>query len=175
MSALASALRAAFGLVTGGAGLQRLLVALLLGAALGAWGGWKLQGWRHAEQGRERAQAQAKAERKARADELVKINNAERIADEQHRREQETLGRAVAAERAQRGLRQQIAALNARDVPESPELAALAGEARAARDSLGECAERYRTVDKRAQALGDQVSGLQDFARDVCRAGEGGR
>jgi hypothetical protein len=181
MSALASALaalRAVWGLFSGGSGLRRLLVAalvgLLLGAALGAWGAWKLQGLRHAEQARERAEAQARAERQARADEMVKINNAERIAHEDHRRTQRTLGRALAAERAAAGLREQIAELNARELPTNPELAAAAGEARTARDLLGRCAEAYRRVDGRAQALGDQVTGLQDFARDVCGAGQGG-
>jgi uncharacterized protein HemX len=178
VAAALGALRAALGLLSGGAGLQRLLAAgavgLLIGAALGGWGAWKLQGWRQAQQAQERAEQQARAERAARADELVRINNAERIAHEDHRRSQRTLDRARAAERAAAGLREQIAQLNARELPAHPELAAAALEARTARDLLGRCAEAYRRVDGRAQALGDQVTGLQDFAREVCRAGQGG-
>lgn len=157
-----------------GSGLAGVVATLLLGAALGAWGGWKVQGWRHAEQARQIAEQAAKAQKEARADEMVRVRNTERISDEQHRREKRTAARLADSERAGAGLRDEIQRLNARPVPESPELAAIAGEARTARDLLGRCAEAYRRVDGRAQALGDQVSGLQDFVATSCRAGLGG-
>lgn len=161
------------GLFTGG-GLTGLVATLLLGAAMGAWGGWKVQGWRHAEQARQIAEQAAKAIKEARADEMVRVRNTERITDEQERRAARTAARLAASERAAASLRDEIQRLNARPVPEGAELAAIAGEARTARDLLGRCAEAYRRVDGRAQALGDQVSGLQDFVATTCRAGQGG-
>ena len=160
-------------LFTGG-GLTGLAATLLLGAALGAWGGWTVQGWRHAELDRQQAEQTAKAIKEARADEMVRVRNAERIDHDQDQRAKRTAGRLAAAERAAAGLRDEVRRLNARPVPEGAELAALVGEAGTARDLLGECAEAYRRVDGRAQALGDQVSGLQDFVVTACKAGQGG-
>lgn len=154
-----------------GGGITGLAASLLLGAALGGWGAWKVQNWRHSEQARQRAEQTLKALTEARADETVRIKNLERITDEQANRQKTALARAAAAERSATGLRHEISRLNARPVPESAELAALAGEARAARDLLGVCAGAYRRVDERAQALGDQVTGLQEFAQVVCKAG----
>lgn len=160
-------------LFTGG-GLAGTAVTLLLGAALGGWGMWKVQNWRHAELARQQAEQTAKALKEARADETVRIKNAERITDEQDRRAQRTAARLAVSERAAAGLRDEVERLNARPVPEGAESAALALEARTARDLLGRCGEAYRRVDGRAQALGDQVAGLQDFAATACKAGQGG-
>ena len=160
-------------LITGG-GLTGTVATLLLGAALGGWGCWKVQNWRHAEIAREQAEQTAKAIKEARADETVRIKNAERITDEQDRRATRTAVRLAAAERSAAGLRDEIQRLNARPVPTGAESAALALEARTARDLLGRCAEAYRRVDGRAQSLGDQVTGLQDFAATACKAGQGG-
>jgi len=154
-------------------GLTRAATVLLTVAAFSALGGWEARDWRQAQQDRAAAERLLAAERAARSDELVRSRNAERTAHEQDRREKATLARAAAAERAVGQLRDEIAALNARPVPEDPRAAALAVEARTARDLLGRCAEAYRRVDGRAQALGDQVTGLQDWAQTVCRAGEG--
>lgn len=158
-------------LFTGG-GVSGFFFILLLGASLGGWGAWKTQGWRHQVRDAQRVEAQAKAEREARADEMVKVRNNERISDEHTTRTARTLARAAAAERAAAGLRNEVQRLNGRDLPTDPGAAGLAREARAARDLLGRCAEAYRRVDERAQGLGDQVTGLQAFAVDVCKAGK---
>lgn len=155
-------------------GFARVATILLAVAGFAALGGWEARDWRQAQQDRAQAAQLLAAERAARTDELIRSRNAERTAHEQATREKATLARAVAAERAAAGLRNEIAALNARPVPTNPELAALAREARTARDLLGGCSEAYRRVDGRAQALGDQVSGLQDFVATSCRAGQGG-
>jgi hypothetical protein len=173
MSWLGGFIRELFKLFTG-SGLTGVVATLLLGAGLGAWGGWKVQGWRHAEQARQQAEQTAKAIKEARADEMVRVRNSERIDHEQDQRAKRTAVRLAAAERSAAGLRNEVERLNARPVPEGAESAALAGEARAARDLLGRCSEAYRRVDGRAQTLGDQVSGLQDFVVTACKAGQGG-
>lgn len=154
-------------------GLTRAATVLLTVAAFAALGGWEARDWRQARLDRAAAERLLEAGRAARSDELIRSRNAERTAHEQAQREKATLARAAAAERAVRELRDEVAALNARPVPEDPGAAALAGEARTARDLLGRCADAYRRVDGRAQALGDQVTGLQDFVATSCRAGQG--
>lgn len=153
-------------------GLTRAATVLLTVAAFSALGGWEARDWRQAQQDRAAAERLLAAERATRSDELIRSRNAERTAHEQAKREKATLARAAAAERAVGQLRDEIAALNARPVPEDPRAAALAVEASTARDLLGRCADAYRRVDGRAQALGDQVTGLQDWAQTVCKAGE---
>lgn len=153
-------------------GLTRAATVLLTVAAFSALGGWEARDWRQAQQDRAAAERLLAAERAARSDELIRSRNAERTAHEQAKREKATLARAAAAERAVGQLRDEIAALNARPVPEDPRAAALAVEASTARDLLGRCADAYRRVDGRAQALGDQVTGLQDWVQTVCKAGE---
>lgn len=160
----------ALSFLTGG-NVTRLAATLLVGVALGGWGAWKVQNWRHAELARHQAEQTLKAINAARADETVRIKNSERITDEQEQRTRRAVARAAAAERSAAGLRDEIARLDARPVPEGAELAAIAGEARAARDLLGRCADAYRQVDARAQELGNQVTGLQAFALEVCKAG----
>lgn len=153
-------------------GLTRAATVLLTVAAFSALGGWEARDWRQAQQDRAAAERLLAAERAARSDELIRSRNAERTAHEQAKREKATLARAAAAERAVGQLRDEIAALNARPVPEDPRAAALAVEASTARNLLGRCADAYRRVDGRAQALGDQVTGLQDWVQTVCKAGE---
>ena len=51
-------------------------------------------------------------------------------------------------------------------------LAACAGEAATARELFGDSAEAYVELAAEADQLRDQVSGLQQFATDVCRAGQ---
>lgn len=154
-----------------GGNFTRLVCTALVCVAIGAWGGWRVQTWRHAELASEQIERQLKAERASRADEMVKVRNAERIADEQARREAATAARLAAARRSVAGLHAEIARLNAGELPTEPRLAAITREARVARDLFGRCAEAYRRVDGRAQELGDQVTGLQAFALDVCKAG----
>ena len=154
-------------------GLTRAATVLLTVAVFAALGGWEARDWRQSQQDRAAAERLLAAERAARSDELIRFKNAERTAHEQAKREKATLARAAAAERAVGQLRDEIAALNARPVPEDPRAAALAVEASTARDLLGRCADAYRRVDGRAQALGDQVTGLHDWVRGVCRSGGG--
>ena len=72
-----------------------------------------------------------------------------------------------------RGLRAEVARLNSRPDPYPPGdagLAACAGEARTARELFGESSSAYQELAAEADGLRDQVTGLQDFARTVCRA-----
>lgn len=164
-------IRAIVDFVTGGS-LARLVATLLVGLALGAWSTWRVQEWRHQKLQLDQVNKQAAADRAARVDEMVRVRNAERIADEDARRSAATAKRLASASAALGRLQHDIARLNAGDLPKDPGLAAFAREARAARDLLGRCADRYRRMDERAKQLGDQVTGLQAFAADVCRAGQ---
>lgn len=152
-------------------GITRAATVLLAVATLAGIGGWELRDLRQADADLQAAQDLAEAVQAARADEQAKTAAAERIANDHATRQKDTLDRALYAERAVQRLRDEIAALNARPVPEDTGAAASAREAAAARDLLGRCTEAYQRVDGRAQALGDQVTGLQEFVRDVCRAG----
>lgn len=152
-------------------GITRVATVLLTVAAASAITGWELREARQADIDREAALAHAWEVLAARNDEIARTVAAERTADEAEKRRKATLDRAIAAERAEQRLRDEIAALNSRPTPEAPGAAAAAREASAARNLLGECAARYRAVDERAQQLGDQVTGLQEFVRDVCQAG----
>lgn len=158
------------GLLSGG--ITRAATVLLTVAALSGWGGWQVNAWRGQTKDTQRLEAQLKAERAARADEMVRVRNLERINDAQTQREAKMLADAAAARRAVASLRNKIAQLNARDLPPDPRAAALAIEANTARNLLGECSDRYRSVDERARALGNQVTGLQAFATEVCKAGQ---
>ncbi|MEO8296331.1 MAG: hypothetical protein ABI574_00845 [Burkholderiales bacterium] len=108
----------------------------------------------------------------ARNTERKKTAAAEGIANESSQRGVVAAARAARAERANAGLLHEIARLNSRPAPEDPRAAAIAGEAAAARELLGTCAERHRTVAAAADILRDQVTGLQQFATQVCGAGE---
>lgn len=152
-------------------GITRAATVLLAVAITAGGAGWELRDLRQADVDRQAAKDQAKAVLAARAEERAKTVNAERISRESTDRQKATLDRALYAERAVQRLRDEIAQLNARDLPEDPGAAAAAREARAARDLLGRCSERYRAVDERAQQLGDQVIGLHEFVAEVCRAG----
>lgn len=111
----------------------------------------------------------AEADARAREQDLQRKN--ERIARELAEREKELAARVAAAAHAVGVLRDYIAFLNARPAPADPGSAAFAREARAARELLAACSERYRAVATDAQGLSDQVTGLQRFAVEVCRAG----
>lgn len=152
-------------------GITRTATVLLAVSIAAGSAGWELRDLRQAGVDRQAAQDRAAAVQAARADERIKTTAAERIADEQANRQKATLDRALYAERAVQRLRDEIARLNSRDLPEDAGAAASAREARAARNLLGECAGRYRAVDERAQQLGDQVTGLQTFVAEVCGAG----
>lgn len=116
-------------------------------------------------------------QRERQADQLTRIRNAERNADEQARRDVLRATRDARAAVELGGLRATIAHLDRRELPAAGDaagLAALAGEAATGRELLGQCAQRYRKVAADADELRDQVSGLQADAIDVCRAGASG-
>ena len=161
--------------------------ALVIAAAiLGAIAGVKL--WeshliaKGDAQGAARVQAAWDAQEDARnqataRDNAIKFRNAERTAHEDAKREAARAARDAAAAAAVRGLRAEIARLNARPDPYQAGdagLAACAGEAATARELLGESSGAYQELAAEADGLRDQVIGLQQFARDVCRAGTSG-
>lgn len=115
------------------------------------------------------AESTRQAEAAARAKEQALRNEAERIANEAEARQAVLADRASRTERTAAGLRDEIARLNARPTPADPQSAALAGEARTARELLGACAERYRSVATDADRFIDQIVGLQDYAKSVCK------
>ncbi|CAB4122829.1 hypothetical protein UFOVP33_60 [uncultured Caudovirales phage] len=110
-----------------------------------------------------------KAETEARAKETAMRNQVERIAKNDADKQAKLADRAAGADAATRSLRDDIARLNAGDTPASPELAAIARQARTARELLGACSEEYRGVARSADELSTQVSGLQDYATNVCK------
>ena len=110
-------------------------------------------------------------------DNATKFRNAEKVAHEDAQREAARLARDAAAATAVRGLRAEVARLNQRPHPypaNDAGLAACAGEAATARELLGESSGAYQQLAAEADGLRDQVIGLQQFARDVCRAGTSG-
>ena len=110
-------------------------------------------------------------------DNAAKFRNAERTAHEDAQREAARRARDAAAAAAVRGLRAEVARLNSRPDPYpagDAGLAACAGEAATARELLGESSGAYQQLAAEADGLRDQVIGLQQFARDVCRAGTSG-
>ena len=110
-------------------------------------------------------------------DNATKFRNAERTAHEDAQREAARRARDVAAAAAVRSLRAEVARLNSRPNPYptgDAGLAACAGEARAARELLGESSGAYQELAAEADGLRDQVTGLQSFARNVCGAGKTG-
>lgn len=103
----------------------------------------------------------------------TKFRNAERLAYEDAQREAARLARDAAAATAVRSLRAQIKRLNERPHPYpagDAGLAACASEAATSRELFGESAAAYSDVAAAADGLRDQVAGLQDFVRGVCRA-----
>ena len=112
-------------------------------------------------------QAQLKAEAAVRLLEQNMQRQVERIANEAAKKQAALSARAAATELAAGQLRDEIARLNARPAPTGAELAAVVGEARTARELLGACSGRYESVARSADELRDQVSGLQDFVKNV--------
>lgn len=108
----------------------------------------------------------AAAEKLARAEEKRRADEAQRIADELAVLQAATAARAAAAERTAHSLRDTIARLNGRPVPDAPgcpAVASYAGEAAVARELLGACATQYQGVAAEADRLRDQVTGLQGW------------
>jgi chromosome segregation ATPase len=145
-----------------------IVCVVLLVVAGGSYVMWSRSEAAFAQYQAEVAQATQKAEAQARERERQLTRKSERVARDALQREQEMSTRLVAADDALRGLRDDIDAVDARRVPADAESAAIAVEARAARELLGACAARYRGVAQQAQGLADQVTGLQQFVSGVC-------
>jgi hypothetical protein len=164
-------------------GLRIFAAAVLLAAAV-----WGTLAWRSHlvatgdAQGAARVQQAWDAQENARnaataRDNATKFRNAERTAYEDAGRESARKLRAAAGAAAVRSLRAEIARLNSRPDPYpagDAGRAACASEARTARELFGESAGAYQELAAEADGLRDQVTGLQGFARDVCRAGQAG-
>jgi hypothetical protein len=106
-------------------------------------------------------------------DNATKFRNAERTAHEDAKREAARLARDAAAASVVRGLRDEITRLNQRPNPYpagDTGIAACTREATTARELFGESSSAYQELASEADGLRDQVTGLQDFARTVCRA-----
>lgn len=160
-------------------GLGLLIAAAIVGAkALQSH--WIAKG---DAQGAARVQAawdlqESKRNQATERDNAIKKKNAERTAHEDAQREAERRNRDAAAAATVRSLREQIARLNARPDPYpagDAGLAACACEATTARQLFGESAGAYQELAAEADGLRDQVTGLQDFALNVCRAGTSGQ
>ena len=113
-------------------------------------------------------------ERQRRADELTGFRNAERINDEQAKREALREQRIAVGNAVADKLRSAIDRLNRRDMSQAgsdPGAVALAQEAATARELFGSCNKAQLGLAAEADSLRDQVAGLQEFAVKVCRAG----
>lgn len=114
------------------------------------------------------AQSTQKAESEARAKEREMRTQVDRIAENAAKKQTVLAARVAAADIVVGRLRDEITRLNSRPAPSDPATAAIAGEARTARELLGACAERYKAVARDTDELRDQVTGLQDFSITVC-------
>ena len=144
--------------------------------------------WNQAEANRtaEEARAREKAALKRAADEVAaraveqaKQVEAERIANEDAKREQATRAALATATDRNRSLLTTIAQLNA-----DAAAAKLSGAgpqscpdteldaATAARNALGECSSRYTQLGGIADRLSNQVMGLQDYVKKMVLEGE---
>ncbi len=112
----------------------------------------------------------ARATNEARAREAALQRQADSIARSAHVRETKLRANAATTELVAGQLRDDIARLNARPVPEDARAAAYAHEASAARELLGACTNEYRGVAQAADGLRDQVTGLQDFIHQVIKS-----
>ncbi|NMM75360.1 hypothetical protein B2J88_20125 [Rhodococcus sp. SRB_17] len=154
-----------------------LTLTLTLAAALGMGAYRNHLVARGDAQGAARVQAawnKQEAERSAATarDNATKFRNAERVTHENAQREAARQARDAAAAAAVRSLRAEIDRLRKRPDPYpagDAGLAACAREATTGRELFGESAEAYSELAAEADGFRDQVAGLQDFARTVCR------
>ena len=165
------------------AGMRLLAIAVAIAAAIAGVNFWQSHLVNKGDaQGATRVQAAWDAQEAARnastaRDNATKFRNAERTAHEDAQRETARRANAVAAATAVRSLHAEIARLNSRPHPypaTDAGLAACAGEATTARELFGESSGAYQELAAEADGLRDQVTGLQDFAHAVCRAGQSG-
>ena len=105
-------------------------------------------------------------------DNATKFRNAERVSNENAQREAARKAADAAAGASMRSLRAEITRLSRRPDPYpagDAGIAACAREATTARELFGESTDAYSGLAAEADELRDQVAGLQDFARSVCR------
>lgn len=107
------------------------------------------------------------AEAEARRKEREMQDHADQVARDTQKREAEQAARIASSRNTIGVLRGEIARLNARPTPQNPELASCFREARAARELLGACAERYRGLAEEADGLRIQLTGFQEFAKSL--------
>jgi hypothetical protein len=110
-------------------------------------------------------------EQKARAKEQELRLQVEKVAINAQAKAQELSRRASDALVAVGELRNTIAALNAREPAGDSGAPGAAHGAAEARELLGSCADEYRAVAADADALRNQVTGLQEYAVSVSRNG----
>lgn len=118
------------------------------------------------------AEATLEGEKLARAVEQGNQIQITRIIRNEEDKRKVLTDRLARTDAVTHSLRDEISRLNARPVPEGAAAAAYAGEAGAARELLGACSQRYTDLAREAEELRDQVIGLQQFAINVCRAGQ---
>lgn len=150
--------------------IQTYLLTAAVSAAVAFGAAWKWQDDRYAARAAERERAIqatiAQSDREQEMKDAVTVKTSEVVRDGQIEFAQKAVARAVAAERVNAGLRNDIARLNAA----KPQ--ACAGDtttvvddgAAAARELLGACAERYTGVAGEADRLAAQVIGLKGWA-----------
>ncbi|MEG0051671.1 MAG: hypothetical protein RR715_00265 [Comamonas sp.] len=106
-------------------------------------------------------------------DNSTKRRNAERVSNENAQLEVARKARDAAAAASIRGLRAEIDRINKRPNPYpagDAGIAACAREASTGRELFGESSDAYQELAAEADGLRDQVAGLHDFVRGVCRA-----
>jgi len=134
---------------------------------------WQIQATRYeariAERDAQISRAARIASEQARRREQELQRYADEIARDAAKRQQALASRVATTDLVARGLRDDIARLNAGRRPDDPEAARHADAATRARELLGSCAAEYRNVAEKADGLRDQVTGLQDWARAVTK------
>lgn len=149
------------------------VIPAIIAAAITFTATWQIQATRYeariAERDAETSRAARIASEQARRREKELQRYADEIARDAAKRQQALASRVATTDLVARGLRDDIARLDAGRRPDDPEGAGHADAAARARELLGSCAERYRGVAEKADGLRDQVMGLQDWARVVTK------
>lgn len=147
----------------------------VIAASIAGAAAWQFQASRYEARLAAREAEIAKAARSAEAEARKREQELQRYADEVARdaakRQQVLAARAATTDLVARGLRDDIARLNADQAPSDPAAARFADDAARARELLGACAAEYRSVAGAADGLRDQVIGLQNWARAVAPKG----
>lgn len=136
----------------------------VVAVALGFAGGWKTQGWRLGEQiadiERASAEASAKAQAAARADEQSFALQLQKAQDESAKRETKLRADVADARRSVDGLRGTLYNFRASLPNAAP--AAVIARADTAAELLGTCADEYRSVAEAADRIASDRQTLID-------------